>query len=207
MFSSINGSLLSIGEQSVVIEAGGLGYEIIVPPSLLEPLRRNPPAQLRLVIYASLTLEGNSGRFTYFGFHNPIERDFFEAMIGVASIGPRSAARAFSKPMSVIAQAIDAGDATMLTTLPGIGKQKAREIIAKLQGKVTRFLLIAGAESSPLPPPSFAEEALTVLQQLGYKLADAQSLIQEVLADEPQIHDAEALLAQIYRRRSPILAR
>ena len=207
MFSSINGAVRSIGEQSILLETGGLGYEIVVPPSLLEPLRRDPPAQLRLVIYASLTIEGNGGRFTYFGFHNAIERDFFEAMIGVASIGPRSAARAFSKPMSVIAQAIEAGDIATLMGLPGIGRQKAREIIARLQGKVTRFLLIPGSESAPLPPPDFAEEALTVLQQLGYKPADAQSLIHEVLADEPQLQNAEALLAQIYRRRSPILVR
>lgn len=207
MFSSIHGSVRSIGEQSILLETGGLGYEIVVPPSLLEPLRRDPPAQLRLVIYASLAIEGNGGRFTYFGFHNAIERDFFEAMIGVASIGPRSAARAFSKPMSVIAQAIEAGDIATLMGLPGIGRQKAREIIARLQGKVTRFLLIPGSESAPLPPPDFAEEALTVLQQLGYKPADAQSLIHEVLADEPQLQNAEALLAQIYRRRSPILVR
>jgi Holliday junction DNA helicase RuvA len=207
MFSYIHGPVLSIGEQSVVIDAAGLGYDIILPPCIIEPLRRNPPAQLRLEIYASLTIEGNSGRFTFFGFHSPIERDFFEAMISVASIGPRSAARAFSKPMSTIAQAIDAGDTAVLMSLPGIGKQKARDIIAKLQGKVTRFMLIPGMEMLPLSTPDFAEEAITVLQQLGYKPADAQTLIREVLDDEPHIHEAETLLAQIYRRRSPLLAR
>jgi len=207
MFSSIHGSVLSVGDQHVVIDVGGLGYEIILPPCIIDPLRRNPPARLHLEIYASLSIEGNSGRFSYFGFYSPIERDFFEAMISVASIGPRSAARAFSKPMSVIARAIDEGDAATLMSLPGIGKQKARDIIAKLQGKVTRFLLIPGSDMLPLTAPDFAEEAITVLQQLGYKPADAQTLIREVLDDEPTIRDAETLLAQIYRRRSPLLAR
>lgn len=207
MFSHIHGSVLSLSDQYVVIEVSGLGYEIILPPCVIEPLRRNPPARLALEIYASLTIEGNSARFTYFGFHSPIEREFFEAMISVASIGPRSAARAFSKPMSVIARAIDEGDAAVLMSLPGIGKQKARDIVAKLQGKVSRFLLIPGADIIATAAPDFAEEAITVLQQLGYKPADAQTLIREVLDDEPLINDAEALLAQIYRRRSPLLAR
>ncbi len=207
MFSHIRGTVLSLDEQQVLLEVAGLGYAIVLPPCLLEPLRRNPPVQLSLEIYASLTIEGNSGRFTYFGFHSPIERDFFEAMISVASIGPRSAARAFAQPMAVIAKAIDDGDTALLMRLPGIGKQKARDIIAKLQGKVGRFLLIPGADMTVMSPPDFAEEALTVLQQLGYKLADAQVLIREILDDQPELNDAELLLAQIYRRRNPLLLR
>ena len=104
-----------------------------------------PGERVALEIYAVLNIDGNSGRFTYYGFTNAIEREFFEALLTVSSIGPRSAARAFSLPMSTIAAAIDRGDYALLKTLPGIGQQKARDIVAKLQGKVTKFLLIQDA--------------------------------------------------------------
>ena len=93
-----------------------------------------------LEIYAVVNIDGNSGRFTFYGFTNAVEREFFEALLTVASIGPRSAARAFSLPMSTIAGAIDRSDYTLLKKLPGIGQQKARDIVAKLQGKVGAIL-------------------------------------------------------------------
>jgi len=102
--------------------------------------------------------------------------EFFEALITVGSIGPKTAARAFSEPMARIAQAIDAGDYAFLVKLPGIGQQKARDIVAKLQGKVTKFLLIRDAERrSAEPIPDFGEEALAVLLQLQYKRSEAEA--------------------------------
>ncbi len=113
---------------------------------------------MTLEIYSVVNMDGNSGRFTYFGFTNAIEREFFEALLTVASIGPRSAARAFSAPMSTIAGAIDRGDYAFLKSLPGIGQQKARDIVAKLQGKVDevfahsrRAARAAAADSRILP--------------------------------------------------------
>jgi holliday junction DNA helicase RuvA len=153
-------------------------------------------------VYAVVNLEGNSGRFTFYGFTNAIEREFFEALLTVASIGPRSAARAFSLPMSTIAAAIDRGDYALLKSLPGIGQQKARDIVAKLQGKVTKFLLIRDAEPRSIEPiPGFAEEALAVLLQLQYKRSEAESMLAETLKASPEIHDAESLLAEVYRRQ------
>jgi Holliday junction resolvasome RuvABC DNA-binding subunit len=107
--------------------------------------------------------------------------------------------------MARIARAIDEGDHVFLRTLPGIGQQKARDIVAKLQGKVTRFLLIqdaparAAAESPPMP--EFAGEALAVLLQLAYKRTEAEAMIAQTLDRAPQIADAETLLAEIYRGR------
>lgn len=189
-----------------MVEVAGLGYEVVLPPCIAEKVPSTPGERVALEIYAVLNLDGNSGRFTYYGFHNAIERTFFEALLSVASIGPRSAARAFSQPMSAIARAIDRGDYAYLKTLPGIGQQKARDIVAKLQGKVARFLLI---QDAPAPVaekkpgmPEFANEALDVLLQLEYRRPEAEAMIRETLAAAPQIDDAETLLAEIYRRRS-----
>ncbi|MBV8284176.1 MAG: hypothetical protein JO029_05505 [Candidatus Eremiobacteraeota bacterium] len=203
MFSRISGVLIERTRDAAIVGAGGLGYEIVLPPCVAEKLPAQPGEPVSLEVYAVVNLDGNSGRFTYYGFSNAIEREFFEALITVASIGPRSAARAFSQPMSSIAGAIDRGDLTFLKSLPGIGQQKARDIVAKLQGKVAKFLLIQDAPPPPVTPiPDFAAEALAVLLQLEYKRGEAEAMVRETLEADAAIDDAETLLAQIYRLRA-----
>ena len=203
MFARITGSLVERRGETAVVETGGLAYEIVLPPCIAEKVTATSGGPVTLEIYSVVNLDGNSGRFTYFGFTNAIEREFFEALITVASIGPRSAARAFSAPMSTIAGAIDKGDYAFLRSLPGIGQQKARDIVAKLQGKVTKFLLIRDAPPAPQKPiPDFADEALAVLLQLGYKRSEAEAMIRKTLDADSTIADAERLLAEIYRRKA-----
>lgn len=203
MFSRIAGILIERGPESVVLDVAGLGYEVTLPPCVAEKVTSVPGQPVALEVYSVLNMDGNAGRFSYYGFTNAIERSFFEALLSVASIGPRSAARAFSQPMSRIASAIDRGDHAFLKTLPGIGQQKARDIVAKLQGKVARFLLIREAEPQAAPPmPDFADEALAVLLQLEYKRPEAESMIRKTLEAAPQIRDAETLLAEIYRAKA-----
>ena len=203
MFARISGALVERTGDAAIVEAGGLGYEIVLPPCIAQKVPTKAGERVILEIYAVVNLEGNSGRFTYYGFTNAIEREFFEALLTVASIGPRSAARAFSLPMSTIAAAIDRGDYTLLKSLPGIGQQKARDIVAKLQGKVAKFLLI---QDAPAPAaasiPDFADEALAVLVQLGYKRTEGEAMIRQTLEREPQLDQAEQVLAEIYRSKS-----
>jgi len=202
MFSRITGRLVEKADGNVVLDVGGLSYDIILPPCVEEKVTIENGEQLTLEVYSVMNMEGNTGHFTFYGFSNAIEREFFEKLLSVASIGPRSAARAFSQPMSRIAGAIDRGDHAFLKTLPGIGQQKARDIVAKLQGKVTKFLLIREAEPAPAPRiPDFADEALAVLLQLEYRRSEAEEMIRATLEAAPGITDSETLLAQIYRQR------
>ena len=204
MFSRITGTLIERTEQSVVLEAAGLAYEVILPPCVAEKISAPSGDSVALEIHSVLNIDGNTGHFTFYGFTNAIEREFFEALISVASIGPRSAARAFSQPMARIAGAIDRGDHAFLKTLPGIGQQKARDIVAKLQGKVAKFLLIREADGAPPAAqiPGFADEALAVLLQLEYKRPEAEEMIRTTLESAPQIRDSETLLAEIYRQKA-----
>jgi len=202
VFARISGALIERSGDAAIVEAGGLGYEIVLPPCIAEKVPTKPGERVILEIYSVVNLDGKSGRFTNYGFTNAIERQFFEALLTVASIGPRSAARAFSLPMSTIAAAIDRGDHELLKKLPGIGQQKARDIVAKLQGKVTKFLLIQDAPPTPASIPDFADEALAVLIQLGYKRSEGEAMIRQTMEREPQLDQAEQLLAEIYRSKS-----
>lgn len=203
MFSRIRGKLAERSESGVVLDVNGLCYDIFLPPCVAEKVTAREGDEIALEVYSVLNIDGNTAHYTFYGFGNAVEREFFEALISVASIGPRSAARAFSQPMSRIAGAIDRGDHGFLKTLPGIGQQKARDIVAKLQGKVTKFLLIQQAEPVPAQSiPDFADEALAVLLQLEYKRGEAEEMIRSTLSAAPQIADSESLLAEIYRQRS-----
>jgi len=203
VFTRIAGTLIERGPESVVLDVAGLGYEVTLPPCVAEKIVASPGEPVALEVYSVLNMDGNAGRFSYYGFTNAVERAFFEALLSVASIGPRSAARAFSQPMSRIASAIDRGDHAFLKTLPGIGQQKARDIVAKLQGKVARFLLIREAEpQAAAPMPDFADEALAVLLQLEYRRPEAEAMIRKTLETMPQTRDAETLLAEIYRAKA-----
>lgn len=138
------------------------------------------------------------------GFFNEVERDFFLDFISVSGIGPRAAVKALNKPISEIAQAIHAGDAAYLKTLPGIGLQRAKEIVAKLQNKVGRFALIQDRSVAVKPKvltQGFEQEALDVLLQLQYKTNEASAMIEKALERSKNIQTAEELLNEIYKQR------
>src|SRR6266852_3135556 len=100
MFSRISGKLIERTHEGVLVDVNGLGYEIFLPGCVAEKVTNAAGETVHLEIYSVLNIDGNSGRFTYYGFTNPVERAFFEALMSVSSIGPKSAARAFSQPMS-----------------------------------------------------------------------------------------------------------
>jgi Holliday junction DNA helicase RuvA len=135
------------------------------------------------------------------GFLNDIERDFFEQFITVSGVGPKAACRALSLSFPVIAEAIDKGDMALLKTLPGIGEQKAREIVAKLQGKVGKFCLMKDRASRDLPKikEDIKEEALNVLVQLQYKKGEAGDMIEKAIRRNPKVSSCEEILNEVYK--------
>jgi len=207
MFARIEGVLREKTPDSVLVETGGLSYDIMLPRCVGEKISAVGQGDpIRLEIFSYLQIDGNRGEAMYVGFTNAIEREFFEALLTVASVGPKTAAKAFSLPMAQIARYIDEGDHASLRRLPGIGNQKAKDIIAKLQGKVARFGLIQGdvAHRKDEVTPDFVTEAIDVLLQLQYRRPEADRMAREALANNGKITTAEELLTEIYRRQQPL---
>ena len=206
MIVKISGKLIEKKEQAIVVSVGGVGYEVMVPASVLQRVEETMDQQghVNLITYHYFQMTPSGGLPMLVGFINEVEKDFFLQFITVSGIGPRAAIRALIKPISEITKAIDNADANYLKTLPGIGTQKAKEIIAKLQGKVGRFGLIQdkGAISSPVKLISgWQEEALEVLLQLQYKKQEAEVMIQKAIERSPKINTTEELLNEIYKQR------
>ena len=207
MIVRISGKLIEKRQQSIIINVHGLFYEILVPTSVLGRLDQiqDETGNVGLVVYHYFQIGPGSGTPILIGFVNELERDFFLEFIKVSGIGPRAAIKALSKPISEISRAIDQGDVNYLKTLPGIGIQRAKEVVAKLQGKIGRFGLIQDKEvltaTTKETLPDWQEEALTVLLQLQYKRQEALTMIDKVLDRVKNITSTEELLNEIYRQR------
>ena len=206
MIVQIHGKLIEKKEGTLVIAVNGLYYEVLVPASVEERIdqSRNAAGEIRLIVYHYFQIEPSRGVPVLVGFLNEIERDFFLQFIKVSGIGPRAAVRALNKPIAEITRAIDGNDLDFLKTLPGIGIQRAKEIIAKLQGKLGKFGLIKDEAALPVRPlttTGWQEDALEVLIQLQYKRPEALEMIQKALERSKEIHTTEELLNEIYKQR------
>jgi len=203
MITRIAGTVREKKDTSVVVDVGGISYEVLVPPAVMQKIdaSRGPDVPVNLITYHYLQIEPSRGVPVLIGFLNEIEREFFEQFITVSGIGPKAACRALSTSFSAIADAIDRGDIAFLKTLPGIGERKAREIVAKLQGKVGKFGLIQdrSAGESPKVQEDIKEEALSVLLQLQYRRNEAKEMVERAAARNPGAATCEELLNEVYK--------
>lgn len=207
MIVEIQGQLTEVRDQSVILNVQGMYYEVYVPASVKRRLNDLKDAEnnVHLKVYHYLQIGPSAGFPILVGFINDIEKDFFQHFIKVSGIGPRAAVRALAKPISDITQAIEIGDVKFLKTLPGIGAQKAKEIVAKLQGKIGKFGLIQDRISEesfqPVVKTDFHEEALDVLLQLQYTKVQAEKMIAQAVERNAGISSAEDLLNEIYKQK------
>lgn len=205
MISKITGKITDKGNNYLVLELNGLSYQVYVPATVMQRVGDCLGADGKVCLQTFHYLQADQAKSipVLIGFLNDIEKDFFEIFITVSGIGPRAALKALSKPISEIARAIDEGDLVFLKSLPGIGEQRAKEIIAKLQNKVGRFGLIQdrGKKESPAEAKDIAEEALAVLMQLEYKKAEALNMIKKSLELAPETGTTEELLNLVYKQR------
>lgn len=201
MIARIKGKLVRKKENQIIIDVGGISYEISISPTVYTRLDIEEGSFLELVIYHYFNMEKNRGIPVMIGFVDELESDFFQMFIGVSGIGPKAALRAFDKPIASIAAAIEEGDLNFLNTLAGIGKQKARQIVAHLQGKVGRFALIKGEESKESFKKEIVEEAKKILKRLQYSAKEIEEMIKKALGIQPEPDNVEDLLNEIYRQR------
>ena len=204
MISRISGRVTEKGSNYLVLDLGGLSYEVFIPACVMQGLdaAMNPEGLISLLTYHYHQVDQAKSVPILIGFLTQVEKDFFEIFITVSGIGPRAALKALNKPISLIAKAIDEGDLVSLKSLPGIGEQRAKEIIAKLQNKVGKFGLIQdriGLEKTAAK--NISEEALDVLLQLEYKRNEALGMIKKVLEVNSKVNTTEELLNLVYKQK------
>ncbi len=212
MIATLAGRVRRKLEDRIVLESGGVGYEVFLPPIALRQLQDvtaaagDKASELELVIYYHATRD--QPRPVLIGFTSDLDKEFFEKLVTVKDIGPMVAARALAAPVGELAAAIARQDEKYLRALPGIGPQKAKNIVAQLQGKVAKFALArdaGGAPAAPAAPASADAEALrelvweVLVKQLGHRPSEASQLITDALRRRPGVETPEELFDEIYR--------
>jgi len=204
MICKISGKIIEKGVNYLVLDLGNLSYEVFIPTCVMQGVDslKNPDDKISLLTYHYYQVEQNKSIPVLVGFLNQVEKDFFEIFITVSGIGPRAALKALNKPISLIAKAIDEGDLVFLKSLPGIGEQRAKEIVAKLQNKVGKFGLIQDRQiKEKTVSKDISEEALDVLLQLQYKRNEALGMIKKVLEVNSKVNTTEELLNLVYKQK------
>ncbi|MFH0876617.1 MAG: Holliday junction branch migration protein RuvA [Candidatus Omnitrophota bacterium] len=198
MIARISGKLLEKRNNSVLLENNGIAYEVFLPVVALNRLEEQISSDglVRLITYHYHHAEPSRSIPVLIGFFTEVEKDFFEEFITVSGIGPKAALRAINMPISLIARAIDEADHNFLRSLPGIGPQRAKEIVAKLQGKIGKFGLIQDKHVKTHTPEqdNVLDEAVAVLMQLQYKKSEARDMVQDALKKQPNAKTVEEIL-------------
>lgn len=206
MISRINGNVDSLSENTLIVDVGGISYEVYIPTAVMKSFdgQLAKGSKITLITYHYYQTDPSKSIPILIGFSNLVEKEFFEKFITVSGVGPKAAVRALSMPIPDIAQAIDEGDLGFLKSLPGIGEQRGKEIIAKLQGKMGKFGLmqsISGPAQSKTPSTDVREEALEVLTQLQYKKEEARQMVQKAFQRKPGLSSVEEVLNEVYRQK------
>lgn len=187
MISYIRGTLAEKNEDSAVVEAHGVGYQIFVPVPVLSEL---PPLgeSVKIYTYFSVREDGMS----LFGFLSQQDLAMFKQLIGVNGIGPKSALGILSalRP-DVLRMAVASGDAKTISRAPGVGPKTAQRIILDLKDKIRPEDVLAGGLEESLAVPEeisgvgqAGKEAVEALTALGYSAAEAAGAVKKVKITE-----------------------
>lgn len=207
MISRIHGKLAKVTDQFVLIENGGVFYEIMVPSALAERLKDSGQVGQEVSFDTIYYIEAGEKRSNFYpklvGFTDPVDREFFSVFTQVPGVGVRRALKSLILPIKEIAMAIETRDAGKLSTLPGVGGRLAEKIIAELHGKTAKFALSKVDEPLAIDRTharaSFTDEAIEVLMQLQYSRVEAQKMMDSAMTSNPEINNAENLISYIFQ--------
>lgn len=182
MISYIRGPLVEKREDRIVVEAGGMGYDIFVPLSFLDRLGA---VGSEVMVYTYLHVREDA--VSLFGFRNSQDREMFCQLLGVSGIGPKGALGVLSAiSPDDLRLAIISGDAKAIARAPGIGPKTAQRVILDLKDKISMDDLLPetedemAAETETVHVGQVGKEAVEALVALGYSNMEAVKAVRKV---------------------------
>lgn len=196
MIGYLQGQLLRVTPELLLVDVQGVGYEVHIPLSTYYELERRGAGsseRVALFIYTQVREDDIS----LFGFWTEREKQLFEKLIGVGGIGPRLARVILSgMPPDDLLGALAAGDVGRLSTIPGVGKKTAERMVLELREKM-RLLAAELPEKAAAAPAD--QDVVSALVNLGYKSSLAERAVAEVRRERPDAAFHELLRASLNR--------
>ncbi|MDA1008085.1 MAG: helix-hairpin-helix domain-containing protein [Planctomycetota bacterium] len=217
MISRVSGMIESVDGGCVSLRVGPLCLAVMVPAC--DIARWTLQVGHDATFFTSFTLDGQTHGTSLeprlLGFTSEVDRQLFRDFTSVNGIGPKRALRAFSLPPTRIAEAIAAGDAATLRTLPEVGRKLADSIILELRERIAKR--IGPGAASPLRAATTsrvkgitivdpaheeaASAAVSVLMQIGESRAAANDLVERALGTAAEPPTADSLVTSALRLR------
>ena len=188
MIAFLRGRVLEKHPTRVIVETGGVGYEVHVPLSSYSAVGE-PGADVALRIHTHVREDA----LQLFGFATPLELALFDRLVAVSGIGPKLALAVLSgiAPADLVG-AIGGGDVARLVSIPGIGRKTAERIVLEMRDKLTGIAsATAGAATAG------GSDVLNALLALGYNEREAAAAVKQLPADLPLTDAIRQALKQL----------
>ena len=204
MIAHLTGTLLFKQATSVILDVGGIGYEVTIPVSTFFDMEE-PGAQVALRIYTHV----REDTLQLFGFRTARERELFTLLISVTGIGPKSGIAMLSgMSADEIIAAIRTNNLARLTAIPGVGKKTAERMVIELRDKMAALSspaleeqLAARAAGAEPTEDVLREDAISALINLGYQRAAAEKVLTQAMQEGGDL-SVELLLRRSLRSLS-----
>ena len=209
MITKMTGTLNRVLDDELRLQVGPFEYQVMVPEFVRRQLQTRGGQEMTLHISEYLEANQMSSRMVprKIGFLHDVELEFFDLFCTVDKIGVKKALKALGRPIKEIADAIQRQDVKWLTTLPGIGKTTAEQIIATLRSKVTKFALMnAPREPGEGPSPATIlnaavfEDAYAALLSVGLSPTEARTKIDLVIMSGKECKTVEDVIEVVFKR-------
>jgi holliday junction DNA helicase RuvA len=196
VIARLSGTLFEKNVQRIIIDVGGVGYDVLVPLSTFYAVGE-PGTPIVLRIHTHVREDA----LLLYGFATPLEQTLFERLITVSGIGPKLALAVLSGIESgELVAAIRQADIVRLTRIPGVGKKTAERLVLELKDRMPPAGM-GGVEAIVDAPASVRDDVLSALVNLGYQRHAVEKTTDAVLrrADSQEF---EVLLREILRELS-----
>jgi Holliday junction DNA helicase RuvA len=169
MIASLSGTLSFAADRFVVLDVGGVGYKVFTIGEVVQEAQKKSGA---MRFWTHLSVRETS--LDLYGFLAQSELEFFELLLTVSGIGPKTALGIMNAaPVEMIVSAVTEGDSSHLTKVSGIGTKNAQKIVMELKGKVDGF-------HTETPSGEKETDALEALEALGYSLREARGVLKKI---------------------------
>jgi Holliday junction DNA helicase RuvA len=196
VIARLRGKLLEKQPNRIVVDVGGVGYDVAVPLSTFYGLGE-AGADVALRVHTHVREDA----LALYGFATALELDLFERLIGISGIGPKVGLAVLSgiEPSELIG-AIERGDLARLTAIPGVGKKTSERIVLELKDRLPRAHVAAAAASDSASEPSvLRDDLLSALINLGYHRPLAERAVDAALKTTGRDAGFERTLKQALR--------
>ncbi len=196
MIASLNGKVIEIRADSIVLDVNGVGYLVYVPSSLLFALENN---QDLFLLIESITKDTGT---TLYGFKEKGEKDVFELLITVQGVGPKIAIAALSTfGYSQIVSYISLANSKALQQISGVGAKAASRLVNELKDKVAKLNIDFNLKdkSRVKHKASLEDDLFITLTSLGYKENEVQKAIESITIEDYKEHKLQEAVKDALR--------